>query len=37
MSDIETFFEMFIRFTDNVNSLKALGRDIPNVESVTRF
>lgn len=30
-SDTETISKMYIRFTDIVNSLKALGMEIPNV------
>lgn len=32
MSDTETISEVVTRFANIVNSLKAFGRDIPNVE-----
>lgn len=37
MSDTMTISKMLTRFTDIIKSLKVLGRDITNVELVTRF
>lgn len=37
MTDIETISQMFTRFFDIINSLKALDREIPNVELVNEI
>lgn len=37
MGDTETISEIFTRFTDIINSLKALGKDMPNIELVNKI